>query len=740
MRDLIVTGVQTCALPISVRRRPCGDRGGSRPPPPRAGARLPPRSPHGLRRTDLADAHVGADGPRAPVLVGDLRLDLRAVAVAVEGLDEGRVLLADVAAAHLTRPRDLLVVGVELLVQDQELPDLGPLEHLVLQQAAIDALDLLLDQLVDFRLLAEVGIARIGNPAALRPVPDRGEIDVHERGDVRAVLADAHGLLHVRRELQLVLDVLGGEDRAAGQPGHVLRAVDDLEVAGRIEEPGVPRAHPAALQHHLPRGFLVLEVALEDAGALVEHLALGRDLQLDALDRRADGVQAHLAIALDRDEHARLGHAVELLDVDAEAAEEDEDLGADRLAGRVGAAHAPQAEVVAQRAVDEQPAERIERAAPARRALAREPRPFQVLRQREEEAHDLALGPRAVLDAHHHVGEQALPDARRREEVGRADLAQVVQHGGRALRTVDREAHQNCLRVREDVIADPRHRQVRENFFVRLQILRARRVEGGDDEIAMREHRALRHARRPRGVADDRDVLAAAPGDLVVEVRGMADLELAPGLLQLGEAQEARFAVGAEAAWIVVHDRLESRAARTQGEELVHLLLVLDDGEARLRVVDDVLHLFLDGVLVERHRHAAERLRGEHRPVELGAVVADDGDLVAAPEAQRGEAQGDRARLGEVVPPRGGLPDAVVLLADGHAVRHPLRVDAGELRKRVLLARRYVRLQIPSPPRFTRISHRTPTALEGAKWRKCSQAARGCQANRDMITNIYDPR
>src|SRR5213078_2488881 len=70
-----------------------------------------------------------------------------AVAVAVEGLDEGRVLLADGTAAHLARPRDLLVVGVELLVQDQELADLRPLEHLVVQQAAIDALDFLLDQL-----------------------------------------------------------------------------------------------------------------------------------------------------------------------------------------------------------------------------------------------------------------------------------------------------------------------------------------------------------------------------------------------------------------------------------------------------------------------------------------------------------------------------------------------------------------------------------------------------------------
>src|SRR5437764_3325049 len=87
---------------------------------------------------------------------------------------------------------------------------------------------------------------------------------------------------------------------------------------------------------------------------------------------------------------------------DAEAAEEDEDFGADRLARRVGAAHAPQAKVVAQRAVDEQPPERIEQPPPSRGRAAAQAPALERLGQLEEEAHDLALGPRAVLDADHH--------------------------------------------------------------------------------------------------------------------------------------------------------------------------------------------------------------------------------------------------------------------------------------------------------------------------------------------------
>src|SRR5438105_6921370 len=75
-------------------------------------------------RDRLLDADVGPDGGRAAVLVGHLGFDLRPVARAVERLDQGLVLAGDVAATDLARARDLLVVGVELLVQDQEPPDL----------------------------------------------------------------------------------------------------------------------------------------------------------------------------------------------------------------------------------------------------------------------------------------------------------------------------------------------------------------------------------------------------------------------------------------------------------------------------------------------------------------------------------------------------------------------------------------------------------------------------------------
>src|SRR5436309_8070115 len=88
---------------------------------PRARARLRP-SPVVLRR-DQADG--GADLGLAPVLVPDLRLDLQLLeARLVQGLDDVAVTLLDEAAPHLARPRQLVVVGVELLVEGHEPPDL----------------------------------------------------------------------------------------------------------------------------------------------------------------------------------------------------------------------------------------------------------------------------------------------------------------------------------------------------------------------------------------------------------------------------------------------------------------------------------------------------------------------------------------------------------------------------------------------------------------------------------------
>src|SRR5262249_36147858 len=223
-------------------------------------------------------------------------------------------------------------------------------------------------------------------------------------------------------------------------------------------------------------------------------------------------------------------------------------------------------------------------------------------------------------------------------------------------------------------------------------------VARGHDQIAMGQHRTLRNAGRSRRVADDGVVVRAPLCHLRLDVRRVAHLELPPELAELGHGQEARLAVGAHAAWIVVDDVREARAARAEAQELVHLLLVLDDSEARLGVVDDVLHLLLDGVLVDRDRNAAERLGRHDRPVELGPIVADDGDSILAHEADRGEAVRDQAGFFEVARPGVRLPDPEVLFPDRDLVADSSRVLPNELRERVALGVEC--LQTASVPRW----------------------------------------
>jgi hypothetical protein len=78
----------------------------------------------------------------------------------------------------------------------------------------------------------------------------------------------------------------------------------------------------------------------------------------------------------------------------------------------------------------------------------------------------VALEGAGVLHADHHLGEQVLEHARRREVVGRADLAHVGHHRVARLGAVDGEAGIRGLGEGEQVVAHPGHRQVGEDIVV----------------------------------------------------------------------------------------------------------------------------------------------------------------------------------------------------------------------------------------------------------------------------------
>ena len=178
-----------------------------------------------------------------------LRLDvLRRSCRAYSASISTRVLLGDEAAAHLARAGQLVVVGVELLVQDQEAVHLRlPASTASRGELGIDLLDALAGSARRPRASAPGRCSRNRRrPRRSAQLPTAPDVDVDERADHVALVAERHRLLDVREELELVLDVVGREHRAVWRSlPDVLGAVDDLEVAVGVEEAGVAGVEPA---------------------------------------------------------------------------------------------------------------------------------------------------------------------------------------------------------------------------------------------------------------------------------------------------------------------------------------------------------------------------------------------------------------------------------------------------------------------------------------------------------------
>src|SRR5712692_3679215 len=114
----------------------------------------------GLR---VADLEVGGELPGAPILVFHLRLDVHRLPAAIEGLDQRRVLLCDEAPPHLAGAGELLVVGVELLVKDQEAVDLRVGDLRLAGDVGVHFFHAFAHQLIDLVARGEIGVPGVGH-------------------------------------------------------------------------------------------------------------------------------------------------------------------------------------------------------------------------------------------------------------------------------------------------------------------------------------------------------------------------------------------------------------------------------------------------------------------------------------------------------------------------------------------------------------------------------------------------
>ena len=200
----------------------------------------------------------------------------------------------------------------------------------------------------------------------------------------------------------------------------------------------------------------------------------------------------------------------------------------------------------------------------------------------------------------------------------------------------------------------------------------------------MAEHRALGRSRGARRVDEDRQVLRSCDVDHRIPGAGMLAVVAGAELEQRLERHDLRVGEAVQAVHIVDEDLHEPGAPRAHLEDLVELLFVAGEEEARAAVVDDVLDLPRRVGRVNAVGNAAHRHGGEVRVEPLRAVVGDDRHDVARPQPERHQTQADLSRLRPILGPRDRAPDAEVLFAHGHrrpALAHDM---AEQSRQRVL--------------------------------------------------------
>src|SRR5262245_2821695 len=482
----------------------------------------PNSSGMGWHALHVLDPHPRLHGGLTAVFERDRggELDLRSPRI--ERADHRLVLFRDEPTADLPRPRHLGVIRLEIFGEQEEPPDLGGRG-----EGLVDLLDLAADQRADLRLLGEVRVARVGKPAPLGPVAHRVEVDRDHGRHERPLVPEGHGLADVGAELELVLDELGCERRPVAESAHVLGAVDDHEVAPRIEKAGVAGVKPAVVVDDFARCLRILQIALEDHRPADQHLAALGDLDVDTRAGTAGGRRVRLGARLERHEPRRLRRSVDLLQVDADRSEEAERIGAEGSPTGERPAGAAQAELIPDRPVDEELPGGVRESQPRGNRFAFRPEDLRALGHAAEVVEDAPLESRRVRRPHLHRGQHVLPDARRCQHRRRPELAQVPLDRLRALGTVGAKARGQAHEQRVHGVARPRHRQVGEPVVVGPELLRL--VEGLRDpnRALVSEHGALRIARRARRVADDRHVLGPALLDLRGEVVRMGLRELA---------------------------------------------------------------------------------------------------------------------------------------------------------------------------------------------------------------------
>ena len=512
-------------------------------------------------------------------------------------------------------------------VEDREFADrLRPRDSLV------GDVDGALDLGPDGRVVRGIRQRHVGGQAVVAE-PGRQHLGIkrHEGGDERFLVAHDDDLADDRVGSDRVFERRRRDVLAAGRHDDLLLASRDRQEALVVERPEISRLEPVAVERG-GRCLGVLPVLLEDVDAADLHLAVIGEAHTDAGEDGTHRADLGLLGEIDRRGRCGLGEPVALEDRDTEAVEEVAEPRAERGRAGDGVRHAA-AHGGAQLAVDElvEQGELDLRAEGHLLALLEEGRVLD--RGVRGGAEDLALAAglglllRRVVDlledARHGQQERRLEGAERRKELLRVGLVPGLDT---RVDIEDRNEAREHMRRRDEQQgggAGGVH-----DLFERL-----RGVAREFDEVAVREHAALRASRRPRGVDERRDV--GADGEVATT------LDLLIGDIDTAGAQ------GVQGAGCHGPHVADERQLGTNLFDAGGVLCAFGEHRDRSRVGEDPAHLRGGTRLVDRHHDGAGE---EEREVDERPFVrrsGEESDLVAGLDARGHESlrQGDHLAL-----------------------------------------------------------------------------------------------
>ena len=383
-----------------------------------------------------------------------------------------------------------------------------------------------------------------------------------------------HGLLDIRTEFELVLDIFRREQRPIVQSAHILGPIDDLEMAPFRHVAGIAGKEPPVFKG-LGCGFRAFEIAQKKARTLIHYLSGVRYLYLDPRSRGAHGFRVYIPIFL----HGYIGtafcHAIELLQIDPQRPVKLKYLRTDGLPCRISHLDVAHAQIVYQWTVNQDPAQLIKETVPGRDSLIGNPLSLNPAGHLHEVVECLSFYPGRIFYLDHDLGQDILPDAGRRKNMGGPDLPLVMDDCGGAFRAIDRKTGAKGLTIGEDMISDPCHGQIGHDVSRLIQVVPGIKSSATGCNFSVSQHDPFGVARGARRVANKREVIGFHLFDRIREIVGILFAESSTHLLDIRERDEPVMLVFCQPPGIIIDNIFETRHLVFEMHELVSLLLVL---------------------------------------------------------------------------------------------------------------------------------------------------------------------